>query len=148
MGARRKAVIGRFTSPFTYKGREERLEVNTMPSEAIPDQALTVEEMLVMHVEGTLQSHHTQTTYYEDYDEVPPELRPGFDLTDYDEIADELNDIEQKYVHASNQPEEEGELREDDIEHPRDDSSGGGDRSRNGDNPKPSGSGSPEEEPS
>lgn len=114
-----------------------------------PDQALTLREMLQMHANGTLQQWGKMNDYYEELEDVPPELRPGFDLTDYDDIKDELNEIEQKYVHSTTtEPEEEGGVPEGNWERAIDATDRGSDRSGNRDHSEPTGSGSAEEKPS
>lgn len=70
-------------------------EKNTLPSETIPNEALSVREMLVRFQNGTLIGFKPQQ-YYEDYEDVPIQMRPNFDLTDIDDVRNELEFINRK----------------------------------------------------
>lgn len=73
----------------TFKGEWFKGEINNLPSETIPDDALTIQEMLYKHVNGILD-YRTEMNYYEDEDEIPLHLKRNFDLTDLDDEKHEL----------------------------------------------------------
>lgn len=76
--------------PKWFKG-----ETNEGVSETIPDDAMSVKEMLYRHTHG-MPVNIRNYEYFENYDEVPPHLRPGFDLTDIDDIREQLDFINHK----------------------------------------------------
>lgn len=77
----------RMRHPSTYEAEVNGfVEVNNEPSETIPDQSLTIKEILQRFKAGTLPPIQKET-YFEDdpdIDNPDPMYRPDFDLVDWE----------------------------------------------------------------
>lgn len=71
-----------------------RYEKNRLPSEAIPDQSLSVRELLRRHTRGTLQDiAHNDIFYNEDM----PDMR-GLDIVERRQMVDENKELIKKTI--------------------------------------------------
>lgn len=70
--------------------------MNSLPSETIPDQSMTIREMLARHQAGLLDPFMKGVQYWEDIEEVPLTYRQNFDLTDLDQAQAELDELREE----------------------------------------------------
>ncbi|MEM0173655.1 MAG: hypothetical protein QXI16_04015 [Sulfolobaceae archaeon] len=91
-----------------YSREDHPGEFNTLASETIPGQALSVKEVLIKFTQGTL-NNIVQPVYYddiEDYDSDDITLNPAFDLTDVENYKNNiLNKREMAKIEKSKQKE-------------------------------------------
>lgn len=73
--------IKKYRKPQTI-GASTVMEINTLPSETVPDQAMSIREIMTKFVQGTLDD--VENDYY-DYSEDLPDLR-GLDITQSTEM--------------------------------------------------------------
>lgn len=103
----------RFRTNFNIPLHGPEFEPKTGESETIPDETLTIEELISRTQRGIpLQSMvNVRTPHYHDsdsFDDVDPTMDPNFDLADMSEIAEEI--VERKELEeAENNKEPEPE---------------------------------------
>lgn len=93
MVEKQKKTEHKFNSPYNYKkGPWSYEKENTEPSKTIPNQGLTVQELVRLHTQGISLSIFKEGLFeMEDFnDEVNPMRKQNFDLSDLDEIRAEL----------------------------------------------------------
>lgn len=79
--------VVRMRHPSTYEAKINGfVEVNDQPSETIPDQSLTIKQILQRFTAGTLPPIQKETYYEEnpDIDDPDPMYRPDFDFVDWE----------------------------------------------------------------
>jgi len=82
-----------FTTPYTFNPLLDRGEVNKGESMTIPDQSLTIRQILERFTLGqpVMGSH---AVMYDgenpSHDDIDPTLDPAFDLSDYTTISSEI----------------------------------------------------------
>lgn len=77
---------------LNYDYTQDEGILNTLPSETVPNQAFSVNEVLLRFSQGTLP-HIVQPVYYDDtddFDNIDPTLNPAFDFVDADNILEEI----------------------------------------------------------
>lgn len=82
-----------YSNPYTYKSAEARFEPeNLEPSQTIPDQDYSVADLLDMHIRGIKPAIENTPIYEDDIfgEEMNPMRKQDFDLSDIDEIKDDL----------------------------------------------------------
>lgn len=81
---------------MSYKAmmrKNQNNEVNTLPSLTVPDETLTIREILIRYAKGLpISSSHREPIYNEDYDGENPMF---LDLTEVDDLRDELQEKQQ-----------------------------------------------------
>lgn len=85
--------MSRFITAFNYDPQINKGDKNSLPSETIQGQSLTVTEVLIRFSRGTLPDIQFPTYYdeVEDFDADDPTLRPDFDLSDTDNIQEYID---------------------------------------------------------
>lgn len=84
-------------SSLTYQEnppKRGRREKNLLPSEAVPDQSLTVRELLLRHSRGTLQDIAHNDIYY---NEDLPDMR-GLDIVERRQMLDDNKQFIQETI--------------------------------------------------
>lgn len=76
-----------FNTHFNYV--PEKGVIIDAPSDTIPDDTMSIQEMLYRHQNGTLIGFN-DLNFYEEDDEIPLHLKPNFDLTDIDDAREDL----------------------------------------------------------
>lgn len=83
----------KFSSQWEYNPDDWKGDVNELASETVPNDALSVSDILLRFSRGTLPNI-SFPTYYDgedpDFDEADPTLSPDFDLSDTDAIQERI----------------------------------------------------------
>lgn len=102
-----------FATPYNYKVGEHSCEPKqTEPSKTIPNQGLTVQELVKMHTQGISLSIFKEGLWeMEDFDDsVNPLRKQNFDLSDIDDIRDDLERSQQEVLKQRKEREKEAAI--------------------------------------
>lgn len=99
---------------LTYNSKDQKNEVNEEKSLTIPNQAYTIQELLRMHIQGIKPDIQKQAIYEdEDFGEnFNPLRKQNFDLSDLDEIKDDLTKVQQYHLNKEKEAKKASKIAE------------------------------------
>ncbi|QGF19318.1 hypothetical protein [Antarctic microvirus CAA_003_V_1] len=74
-----------YNTSFTYDFTQQKYEINTQPSETIPDQSMSVDEIMRRYAQGLPMSGERVPTYEDPEIETMPDLSK-MDLADREQV--------------------------------------------------------------